>query len=481
MADMQEYKCLSCGGGLEFNSAVQKMKCPFCDTEFEMSALKAYDEETKTAGASDMKWDVQSSGEWGAGELDGMSVYGCQSCGGEIVGDATTAATKCPYCDNPVVMKGQFSGALKPDYVIPFKLDKKAAENALSNHFKGKKLLPRVFSSQHHIEEIQGLYVPFWLFDTDADATVRYKALKKKKWSDDKFNYVETSSYSVLRQGTLGFTKVPVDGSTKMPDALMESVEPYDYKDVKEFQSAYLAGYVADKYDVDAEASIARANERVTKSVESSFKKTVTGYDSVTPEHTAVSLKGGKVSYALLPLWLLNTNWNSEKFVFAMNGQTGKIVGNLPMDKSAFWKYFMMWFCGGAVGAVVLQILYGLIANGSVSLTVPGIVGAAVIGLLLSFFVTSGMKGQLKTVGMQARADSYEKANSLKMRTNRDTFLFTKVEKTPKPQASTASASATDTSTATAKPATKPATPVKPPAQVAKPGARPGQTPSQKK
>jgi len=454
MADMQEYKCLSCGGGLEFNSAVQKLKCPYCDTEFEMSALKAYDEETKTAGASDMKWDVQSSDEWGAGELDGMSVFGCKSCGGEIVGDANTAATKCPYCDNPVVMKGQFSGALKPDYVIPFKLDKKAATDALSNHFKGKKLLPRVFTSQHHVEEIQGLYVPFWLFDTDADATVRYKALKEKKWSDEKFNYVETSTYSVLRQGTLGFSKVPVDGSTKMPDDLMESVEPYDYKDAKDFQSAYLAGYVADKYDVDAEASIARANERVTKSVESTFQKTVTGYDRVMPEHTAVQLMGGKVSYALLPVWILNTTWNSEKYVFAMNGQTGKVVGNLPMDKSAYWKHFMTWLFGGAIGALLLQILYGLIANGGVSLAMPGIIGAVVIGLLLSFFVISGMKSQLKTVAKQARADSYEKANSLKMRTNRDTFLFKKVEKTPKPQSSTAAP--TTPSTTAAKPTPTP-------------------------
>ena len=464
MADMQEYKCLSCGGGLEFNSAVQKMKCPFCDTEFEMSALKAYDEESKSASASDMKWDVQSD-EWGAGEVDGMKVYGCQSCGGEIVGDGNTAATKCPYCDNPVVMKGQFSGALKPDYVIPFKLDKKAAEGALANHFKGKKLLPRVFTSQHHIEEIQGLYVPFWLFDTDADATVRYKAEKKKKWSDDKFNYVETSTYSVLRQGTLGFEKVPVDGSTKMPDALMESVEPYDYKDAKDFQSAYLAGYVADKYDVDAEASIARANERVTKSVESTFKKTVTGYDSVAPEHTAVKLAGGKVSYALLPIWLLNTNWNSTKYVFAMNGQTGKIVGDLPMDKSMYQKYFVTWLLGSAAALLLIQALYGLLVNGAIGLTVPGIVGALIISLLVTFLVTSGMKGQLKSVVKQARADSYEKANSLKMRTNRDTFLFKKVEKTDKPQSS--SASAAPAAATTAKPAPSPAKPTAAP--VAKP------------
>ena len=102
-----------------------------------------------------------------------MRSYVCKSCGGEIVGDATTAATACPFCGNPVVMMGQFVGALRPDYVIPFKLDKKAAKAALMKHYGSKRLLPKVFKDQNHIDEVKGVYVPFWLFDTDVDAQVR--------------------------------------------------------------------------------------------------------------------------------------------------------------------------------------------------------------------------------------------------------------------------------------------------------------------
>ena len=74
-------------------------------------------------------------------------------------------------------MMGQVSGALKPDYVIPFKIDKKAAKEALQRHYKGKKLLPKIFKKENHIDEIKGVYVPFWLFDADADADIRYKAM----------------------------------------------------------------------------------------------------------------------------------------------------------------------------------------------------------------------------------------------------------------------------------------------------------------
>jgi len=143
----------------------------------------------------------------------------------------------------------------------------------------------------------------------------------------------------IHRGGSVGFEHVPVDGSSKMPDDLMESVEPYDYSDALDFQTAYLAGYFADKYDVTAEESIDRANQRVRRSTEDAFASTVQGYATVNAESSSVQFHGGKAKYALYPVWLLNTTWNGEKYTFAMNGQTGKFVGNLPLDKSAATKW----------------------------------------------------------------------------------------------------------------------------------------------
>lgn len=156
MADLQEYKCPNCGGALEFNSSIQKMKCPYCDSELDMSSLKKLDEQLKTQTDENMTWSTQAGGEWDTGEIDQLSVYVCKSCGGEIVADESTAATSCPFCDNPVVMMGRFAGDLKPDYVIPFKLDKKAAKANLNKHLMGKRLLPKVFKDQNHIDEVKG-------------------------------------------------------------------------------------------------------------------------------------------------------------------------------------------------------------------------------------------------------------------------------------------------------------------------------------
>lgn len=335
MSTLLEYKCPCCGGEITFDSDLQKMKCPYCDTEFEMEALASYDNVLKEAIDDDMQWEMDTSNRFDEGENENFRVYSCRSCGGEIVADVNTAASRCPYCDNPIIMTGQLSGALKPDYVIPFKQDKKAAIEALKKHYGNKRFLPQAFKDQNHIEEVKGIYVPFWLFDTDAEAQIRYKASKTRFWSDNRYNYTETSFYSVVRGGKVSFENVPVDGSSKIDDALMESLEPYRFSDALDFQSAYLSGYLADKYDVDSEKSIERANERIKKSTEETFASSVVGYDTVIAENTALQLKNGHAKYALYPVWILNTTWNGEKYTFAMNGQTGKFAGDLPVDKAA--------------------------------------------------------------------------------------------------------------------------------------------------
>ena len=352
MPTLQEYKCPCCGGAIEFDSSLQKMKCPYCDTEFDMETLASYDAGLKDEQDS-MEWETSAGGEWQEGEANGLRSYICRSCGGEIVGDANTAATSCPFCGNPVVMMGQFSGALRPDFVIPFKLDKNAAKAGLQKHLTGKRLLPKIFKDQNHIDEIKGVYVPFWLFDTDADARVRYRTTKLRCWSDSDYNYTETSHFLVHRGGSVGFEHVPVDGSSRMADDLMESIEPYDFSDAVGFQTAYLAGYFADKYDVGADESIERANERVKKSAEEAFASTVEGYDTVTAESSSVQLHGGKAKYALYPVWILNTTWKGQKYTFAMNGQTGKFVGDLPVDKAAArrWKLILTAAFSAAVYA----------------------------------------------------------------------------------------------------------------------------------
>ena len=362
MAVIQEYKCPCCGGAVSFDSNAQKLKCPFCDTEYEVDALNQMSETSDIVHSEDKmdNWDVRSNRQFSDDELNGINTYICKSCGGEIIGDATLGASSCPFCGNPVVISDKFEGDLRPDLVIPFKLDKKTAKEAFLKHLSGKKLLPKLFRSENHIDEIKGLYVPFWLFDADVEGGVKYKATRTRRWSSGNYDYTEVKYYDIYREGNVSFMNIPADASVKMADDLMDSLEPFDFGEAVDFNTAYFAGYLADRYDSTVDDNIPRMNSRVKRSTEDVFRSTITEhYDTVSTENSFIDLQNGNVKYALLPVWILNTTWNGNKYTFAMNGQTGKFVGNLPMDRKLYWKYWFFAFLAGAP----IGIIVGLIAN----------------------------------------------------------------------------------------------------------------------
>ncbi len=377
-SQVTNYKCPSCTGPLHFESSSGKMECEYCGSVFTVNEIEALyqakDEQAEaafnaaqqteselTGDSLDVDWDLSQAGSaWGA-ESDGLRAYNCPSCGAELICDATTAATSCPYCANPTIVPGQLSGTLMPDLIVPFALDKNAAKAALREHFKGKKLLPRAFSSENHLDEVKGVYVPFWLFDADADAEMNFNATRVRTWSDHNYNYTETRYYRLYRNGFVRFENVPVDGSVKMPDDVMESLEPFDTAKAVPFRKAYLTGYFADRYDVSAQDSVSRANERVKNTTIQAFSQTTSGYVGVSSAGTNIRLHNGRAKYALLPVWILNTSWNGKNYQFAMNGQTGKFVGDLPTDKGAYWKYRLIY--GGIIAAVAfgVQMLINLL------------------------------------------------------------------------------------------------------------------------
>ena len=371
-AQVTNYKCPACTGPLHFASGSGKMECEYCGSVYDIAEIEAmYSADNASAEAAGQAaeekeaarqkqaaaegWDFSDMSEdWGE-DGKGMTAYTCPSCGAELICDETTIATSCPYCDNPTVVPKQFGGTLKPDLIIPFRLDKEAAKDALRRHTRGKKLLPKAFSSENHLDEIKGVYVPFWLYDAASSGTVTYEATRTSSWSDKDYNYAKTEYWHVVRSGSMLFDAIPADGSSKMDDDLMDSIEPFDISEAVDFRSAYLSGYLADKYDVTAEDNLPRANNRVSNSTIEVLRGTVGAYTTLNEQSRNVHIKNGKARYALYPVWIMNTSWNGEKYTFAMNGQTGKIVGDMPMDKKAYWLWKLISTVG--IGAVVFLFL----------------------------------------------------------------------------------------------------------------------------
>ena len=331
MDNLLEYNCPNCGGQIQFEAGTQMMVCPYCDSQFVPEEIEQHQEYIENE-----KEQTFAAYDTLANE-DELAEYICNNCGAEVICAPTTAATVCPYCDSPMVVSQKVSGILRPEFVIPFALDKSAASEALKRHLKWKWLVPKQFKTERSLDKFEGIYIPFWLYDCTADASLRFKATKKRTWYSGDYRYTETKHYMLYREGSLGFDLVPVDGFKAADSNYTEALEPYDYSKLTPFSPSYLAGYTADRYDIDSEGAAPRAEMRIKNSVVHEFEKTAVGYNTCTVDYAHLRYKEQKVHYVLMPVWMLNTTYRGKEYRFAMNGQTGKFVGQFPMSVLRFW------------------------------------------------------------------------------------------------------------------------------------------------
>jgi len=352
-----EYICPSCGGGLHFGEDNQRMKCPYCENKFDIDQVLAYNAQLCTVSEPEFQWEDAQTGSLSEEEQAQLKNFTCPACGGEILTEETTAATFCPYCDNPTILPGRVSGGLKPDGVLPFKTSKEDAKAAFLKLCKGKPLLPKFFTEEQRVEKITGMYVPFWLYDCEGDFLGQYKATRVHHWSDSNYVYTRTEYYHLIRGADAEFASIPMDASKKMENAIMESIEPFDYSQIVDFETAYLSGFLADKYDVEAVEGQDRVKQRVRSSLDSLVSSTVAGYASVVPLSEQLHVKHGRARYVLLPVWMLHTKYRDKTYVFAMNGQTGKMTGSFPIcpRRTALW-FGGIWAGVTAVMTLVLSL-----------------------------------------------------------------------------------------------------------------------------
>lgn len=332
------YKCLNCGAPLVFDGDAQNWKCEYCISTFgekDMEALEhrlALDEQH---GMHKQKDDEFASK---------ARAYSCTSCGAEIVTDDTTAATFCYYCHNPTIIPGQLSENYKPSKIIPFKMEKDRAKGAFIRWCKKKPLLSKDFTSSSQLEKLSGVYVPFWLFDCEAKGQIAAQAKNIRSWRSGDIEYTQTDYFNVSRTGIASFTGVPIDGSKKIEDKLMRDLEPYDYSQMKDFSMTYLSGHFAQRYDLDQNAVSGSIMNRVKGYTNRLMSNTISGYDSVSITNNTAEIAKANATYVLLPTWMFTYKYKEKTYMFAMNGQTGKITGSLPISKARLMIRFAIYW-----------------------------------------------------------------------------------------------------------------------------------------
>ena len=335
MAKVLDNKCPGCGAAIHFKPELGKFKCDYCDGEYTAEQLKDMEKLSK-----EDEVEVSKNKD----KYSNYVNYNCPDCGAEIITDENTAATFCVYCGNTSIIKNRLSGEFAPKYIIPFKMEKKKAIEAFKKLRRGKPLVPKSFTSEKNIEKITGVYIPFWLYDVEVNGTVNAKATKVTSWSRGNTHYTKTDTYSVIRSGNMKYSRVPVDGSTRFNNDMMNSIEPFDYEKLIDYNHAYLSGFLAEKYDVSKDDAFVDAKSRTLKSTRDEMLSSMIGYTSktITSDDLQSSIK--ETTYVLLPLWMVNVKYKDKFYLFAMNGESGKFIGNIPLDKKRALLYTIFVF-----------------------------------------------------------------------------------------------------------------------------------------
>lgn len=333
------YKCPNCGGGLQFDPGTQKYTCEFCGSSFTQEQL----DELAPSNAKDQKaeqidvGETQSAGdeapEEGEKQAGEAVLYTCPSCGAEIVTDETTAATFCYYCHNPVVLEGKLSGEYLPDRILPFKIDRKKAEQGFLDFVHHKKFVPKSFFSRQQIEKLSGVYYPYWMYDCELDGGITGKATNIRTWIAGDMEFTETNIFHFEREGDVNVQNLSRNALKESDRRLIDAVLPYRMNEVTDFRLPMLQGFVAQRRDVESKDVSQELLEKARNYAQTAERNTVTGYDNTSIEHSDFRVVRESWQYLLLPVWVLTYgSSNGQKYYFAMNGQTGETHGRLPVD-----------------------------------------------------------------------------------------------------------------------------------------------------
>jgi DNA-directed RNA polymerase subunit RPC12/RpoP len=365
----QTYKCLNCGGELNWDPASQKLKCPYCGSEFDLSVFEQKEEKAKQdirdktyeKGASAEESGQTRSTDDTEVRPEDLRVYKCSVCGAEVITDKTTVATSCAFCGNPVILEENLDTQFHPDAIIPFRISREEIKGLYTQYLKSRPFTPRDFYTDAHIQKIKGIYVPFWLYDMPMEGQLHGTGERVSSYSDSNYIYTKHDVFEVEREGTLQIDSLPVDASSKMPDEAVDSIEPFDYKDLAPFKMAYMPGFFAERYDEDASFCSSRALKRAGQTTVEMLRGTVTGYSSVTVTGSSTGVLGGEKGvrsrYVLMPVYLLYTKYKGKDYLFSMNGQTGKAVGNVPIDGKRAALFWLIRFPIVLTAALLINLL----------------------------------------------------------------------------------------------------------------------------
>ncbi len=333
------YACPNCGANIKFDPATQKMKCSYCDT---MISPHDY---MHAKGADEEKGVDLDSDEYE------VTYYTCPQCGGELITEDTTAATFCSYCGSSTILEMRVGREKKPNYIIPFKKTREECEEAYKKTLRKAIFAPNDLRKDETVERFRGIYMPYWIYDAQSDG----EFVTHGSTSTRRGDYIYTKHYSLQSRVSFEYSGISYDASSSFEDRLSEAIAPFDLAESDHFTSSYLSGFYADTSDVPVDVYTGDVNNMVMSDMATELLK-VKEYPKhgVTSASVLGALEKRKITnhykLGMFPVWFLANQQGDRVSYAVVNGQTGKVAMDIPID---IRKYFI----GVALLAIPLCVL----------------------------------------------------------------------------------------------------------------------------
>lgn len=322
------FKCKNCGGNVVYAPEKGRMYCPHCESEESQE------------------------------QVQGGSVTNCVNCGAPIETGSFTSACRCAHCGSYLIFDERIEGVYEPRLILPFRVSKDAAVEAMNKEFKRRALTPSDFLSAKSLEKMEGIYVPFWLYDYQTDYFFAGEGTKVRRWTSGNTEYVETSYYEVVRRMNVDFDKIPVDASYVMEDGTMDLMEPYAYQEMAPFEPKFMSGFYGEVYNQNAQELEGRAQQKARAAADEMMQGSLNMYGSVKTFQRECRLMPDGVNYALMPVWQYLYQYKGVTYSYHVNGQTGKVIGITPVSKAKVLSYGASVFAAvTAICCMVMRIM----------------------------------------------------------------------------------------------------------------------------
>ncbi len=328
-AEGEEYRfpCAQCGANLRYAPGQTSMSCSYCGHEQDIPGAC---DDTRNAALAPLDLHEMLNRPVPESEIEETRVLSCTNCGAQVEFAPEVHSSECPFCATPVVTDTGTNRHIKPQAVLPFRLQEQEARTAFTKWLKGLWFAPNGLQKfAREDNRFSGIYVPYWAFDADT----------RSRYTGERGTYYYTGS-GKNRRRRIRWTKVSgrvsrrfedllVMAAQSLPRRYVRALEPWHLTDLEPYNPSFISGFRSEAYTVDLRPGHEIARERMDEIIRGDVRRAIGG-DQQRVHSLATDHANERFKHLLLPIWVAAYRYRDKGYRFVVNAQTGKVRGERP-------------------------------------------------------------------------------------------------------------------------------------------------------